>query len=108
MTEIALNEKRVPSAKQVTTVRMRDRLGEVARWEAKDGKGGGYPTKPPGDIASNLLETPGLVLPALDSIVEFPVMRLDGRISVRRGYDPGTATYFAPPRWRADDALTPP
>jgi hypothetical protein len=96
VTEIALNEKRVPSAKQVTTVRMRDRLGEVARWEAKDGKGGGYTTKPPGDIASNLLETPGLVLPALDGIVEFPVMGQDGRISVRRGYDPATATYFAP------------
>ena len=96
VTEIALNEKRVPSAKPVTTVRMRDRLGEVARWEAKDGRGNTYPTKPPSDIASNLLETPGLVLPSLDSIVEFPVMGQDGHISVRRGYDPATATYFAP------------
>lgn len=96
VTEIALNEKRVPTARPVTTVRMRDRLGEVAQWEAKDGRGGVYLTKPPGDIASNLLETPGLGLPALDSIVEFPVMGQDGRISVRRGYDPATATYFAP------------
>lgn len=96
VTEIALNEKRVPSARQVTVVRMRDRLGEVARWQAKDGRGGDYFTKPPADIASNLLETPGLVLPALDSIVEFPVMGHDGRISIRRGYDPSTATYFWP------------
>ncbi len=96
VTEIALNEKRVPSGRQVTAVRMRDRLGEVARWQAKDGRGGDYFTKPPADIASNLLETPGLVLPALDSIVEFPVMGHDGRISIRRGYDPSTATYFWP------------
>lgn len=94
VTEIALNEKRVPSAKPVTSVRMRDRLGEVAGWEARDGRGNTYLTKPPSDIASNLLETPGLVLPALDSIVDFPVVGQDGRISVRRGYDSQTATYW--------------
>ena len=105
VTEVRRNENNVPSTRDVSVTRMRDRLADVAHWTTavqreitedgirlvpKD------VVKPPADIAANLLETPGLQLPALEAIVEHPVMAKDGRISTRRGYDSGTATYYAP------------
>jgi len=96
-TEITRNEKGIPVSRLVTTTRMRDRLGEVALW-FKVGKAGPYDVKPPADIAGALLETPGLHLPALEAITEFPVLSKDRRIMTRRGFDPGSSTYFAPSR----------
>jgi hypothetical protein len=95
VTEIRRNERRVPSAQRVEATRMRDRLGEVADWFGV-GKGGSYPVKPPMDIASTVLVTPGLHLPPLDAIVEHPVIGKDGRLRTRRGYDRESATYFSP------------
>jgi hypothetical protein len=96
-TEVARNEKGIPVARLVSATRMRDRLADVARWARPTDKGP-KPTDPPADIAAALLETPGLHLPALDAITEFPVLSKDGRILTKRGYDPGSATYFAPSR----------
>ncbi len=95
VTEIRRNERGVPSAKRVEAIRMRDRMGEVADW-FKVGKGGSYSVKPPMDIASILLVTPGLYLPPLDAIVEHPVIGKDGKLRTKRGYDRESATYFAP------------
>jgi putative DNA primase/helicase len=105
VTEVKRNEKNIPVAKIVGPTRMRDRLGEVAVWTpglvTMMGPAGPVMVpskivKPPADTAAVLVETPGLILPALDAIVEYPVMGLDGRISTRRGYDRGTATFYSP------------
>lgn len=104
VTEINRNERGVPSAQRVDATRMRDRLAEIANWvnvkegKDKDGQEWAKETKarPPMDVASTLLVTPGLHLPPLDAIVEHPVIGKDGRLRTRRGYDRESATFFAP------------
>lgn len=94
--EIKHNERGVPSAKIVEPTRMRDRMGEIADWFKFDRKGEPYTVRPPMDIASTLLVTPGLHPPPVDAIVEHPVIGRDGRLRTRRGYDRESATYFSP------------
>jgi hypothetical protein len=89
--EIKRNEKNVPTAKRVDQTRMRDRMGDIVDWLGPRG-----PIMPPADLASVLLVTPGLHLPALDAIVEHPVVGKDLHIRTERGYDRESATYFSP------------
>jgi putative DNA primase/helicase len=95
VSEVRRNEQGIPAATLVTPNRMRDRLGEAADWY-KRSAAGPYPVKAPMDVANILLVTPGLNLPPLEAVVEHPVVGRDGRLRFRRGYDRGSATYFAP------------
>jgi hypothetical protein len=56
VTEIAYNENRIPSVRELSTPRMRERLAEVAHWV----NGRGEHVKPPGDLPPILLSTPEL------------------------------------------------
>jgi hypothetical protein len=99
VTEVVRDEDNVPTAQIVSVPRMRDRLAEVALWSVWT-PSGPKPVKPPQDIATTLLVTPGMRanLPRLAAITEFPVVGRNGRINTRRGYQRDSGYYFAPSR----------
>jgi len=51
---------------------------------------------PPKEIADNLLVTPNPPLPALERIVEVPVIGADGTVRTDAGYDPATRCFLQP------------
>jgi hypothetical protein len=92
VTEVAYTETHEAVLRPVSTTRMRDRLGEVADWvNAK-----GDHVRAPADIAAILRETPTLTLPPITGIVEVPVLRRDGGLTLRRGYDSRAKVFFHP------------
>jgi hypothetical protein len=90
--EIRSNERQVPYMAPVTVGRMRDRQRQVAEWIEPKSQS---EVKPPADVCGIILESPELHLPALETIVEHPVMSRRG-ITVRRGYDRDSGVFFAP------------
>lgn len=54
------------------------------------------PAFPPKDLADNLLVTPNPPLPALERIVEVPILGADGAVRTDPGYDPVTRCFLQP------------
>ncbi|MEX0755338.1 MAG: hypothetical protein WD556_09540 [Actinomycetota bacterium] len=94
--EVYATEDHTHVIRRPDRTRMRERLSEVARWYRKATNGKKQPTKPDVDVAATLLATPALRLPPLVAVTEIPVLRPDGRFTLRHGYDPLAHVYFAP------------
>lgn len=95
VTEVYRNEKSVHVLRPVNQTRMLERMADTANW-VRASQAGPTPTKPDGTVASVLLTSPDLRLPPIEAITEIPVLRPDGKFTMRRDYDPMAKVYFAP------------
>lgn len=104
ISKVARNEHKEPVIMQIDRAALRNELNSVANfYVAKKVRGSedDYELKdvpPPKDLADQILAlAPSRwPLPALKSIVEAPVLRPDGSILDRPGYDEATQLYYEP------------
>jgi hypothetical protein len=82
---------------RVTDGHMRHRLSRVAN-TVRDTQDGWTPAPAPADLIGDLLVRSDWRLPALDAVVEAPVLRPDGTVVSTRGYDAPSRVVYAPAR----------
>lgn len=90
-----------PRPVELTVDRVRHELARRARWTTEKKSRSGSSTdrinaRPPIDIAKNILASSELPFPVLKSIVEVPVVVLDGRIIQRPGFDAESGILYQP------------
>ena len=88
-----------PIIRSIAEPRMREMLAEHCRFVASRARGDGEPepAHPPRWAARALLargDWPGV--PRLEAVVECPILRADGSILQRPGYDPDSRVLYAP------------
>ena len=83
-------------AKELTPDRLRHELARVAIW-LKFSEEGEHPAKPPWDVVRDILATPGLPFPVLNTITAAPVYSPNGILETAEGYHVASKTYYAPP-----------
>lgn len=104
VSKVARNEHKEPVIMQIDRAALRNELNSVANFYAARkvrGSEDDYELKdvpPPKDLADQILALApsNWPLPALKSIVEAPVLRPDGSILDRPGYDKATQLYYVP------------
>lgn len=84
-----------PIIENATEAILRNRLTEVADFY-RDGFSRRTHATPPVEVLRDILATEQLPFPALESITEIPVMREDGSILDKAGYDGATRLYYHP------------
>ncbi len=100
LTRVIRDEKDRPIVQALGDSDLRACLARSANWvkEASKEKRKGTNCFPPPGVVKDLLALgnwPGL--PSLDAIVEVPIIRDDGSILDRAGYDPRTGLVYTPP-----------
>lgn len=90
-----------PFAQTLTEDRLRHELARTMQWcvfrEKKNGKGKeSVPVLPPIPVVKDILATPNLHLPVLESIVQVPVFGRDGRLQMSGGYQKASRSYYLP------------
>jgi hypothetical protein len=103
---VGRNERKQPLLTQMGVTEIKEVLTHSAnfyRLKKVQGSDEEYEQRsiyPPKDLAEQILarqtQAPYLPFPALEAIVETPVMRPDGSILDRPGYDPATRLFYAP------------
>lgn len=98
MFEIVRNEKARQVGREVTDAALRGRLTRIADFRRCTAKGVVVPCFPPREVVEDLLSLPPGVLgfPALDGIVNTPLIRDDGSILVDPGYDLQSKLFYSP------------
>jgi hypothetical protein len=91
------DEKGRPFIEPLTEPALRNRLTEVADF-FKITNFGQTAADPPLNVVKDILAQKAWTLPGLEAIVEVPVVRPDGTILDRRGYDPFTKLVYQPAR----------
>jgi putative DNA primase/helicase len=84
-----------PSIRELATATIRERMSASATWLKYDARAKEYtPSHPPKDIAE-IVRARGVWrgIPALRALSEYPVIRPDGSVLGRPGYDPITRYY---------------
>jgi hypothetical protein len=82
-------------AEPLTATALKGILDRTADFMKLD-KGGENPTRPPGDLAPDLLALPNPELPLLAGITPVPVFLPDGRLLIDPGYDDATGILVCP------------
>ncbi len=100
---VTRDEKDRPVIGPATPEVVRHRLAALAPW-VRQGDKGPRPVDPPESVVRNLLASWELPFPALEAVVEAPVLRPDGTVLDAEGYDPATRLFYAP----APDLSVPP
>ena len=87
-----------PRIVQLDHARMRGLMDSAARWMKPGGhrKDVRAPAMPPGDIAAQVLARHEWPLPYLQAVVETPVIRPDGSVLNRSGYDVESELLYQP------------
>ena len=103
---VGRNERKQPLLTQMGITEIKEVLTHSANFYrlkkvlGSDGEYEKLSIYPPKDLAEQILarqtQKPYLPFPALEAIVETPVIRPDGSILDRPGYDPATRLYYAP------------
>jgi hypothetical protein len=95
-----------PIITQLNESATRGEMTRSAIWHTLTEKGGNTPAHPPLDVVRDFLTMPGgwPGIPIILGIVENPVIRPDGSILEKHGYDPATKLYYYP----AEDINIPP
>lgn len=96
LARVSLDEKRSPKIQMLNETQLRGVLARNALF-MRETENGPKPTSPPKDVAKDILHLGGWPFPALEGIVQSPVMRPDGTILVEPGYDPVTHLYYVKP-----------
>ncbi len=106
LVRVGHNEMKRPIVTQMGVAEVKEVLTHSANYyrlrkvPGSDGEWEKVPTSPPKEIAEQILarqtQRPYLPFPPLVAIVETPVIRPDGTILERPGYDKATRLYYAP------------
>ncbi len=106
LVRIGRNEFQRPLLVQMGMTEVKEVLIHCARFyrlrkiAGREGEYERSPVSPPNELAEQILarqsQAPFLPFPGLAAIVEVPVIRPDGSILDRPGYDPATQLYYAP------------
>jgi putative DNA primase/helicase len=84
-----------PVIKRITQDRMRYLLARVVNWYVER-DGIEMPALPPEHVVKNMLATPNIRLPVLESVVQVPIFSARGNLNTNPGYDPSTRCCYAP------------
>lgn len=101
LVRVAEDENGVPAIQKVSEDGLRGRLARVAffyRLNASRNSPEVTRADPPGAVVRDILALPATSwnFPALEAIVETPILRADGTIHDTPGYDPKTRLYYRP------------
>lgn len=101
LVRVAEDENGVPSIQEITEDALKGRLARAAYfYRANASKNSPDLTRadPPTAVVKDILALPASVwqFPALEAIVETPILRADGTIHEEPGYDPETRLYYRP------------
>lgn len=101
LVRVAEDENGVPAIQKVSEDGLRGRLARVAffyRLNASRNSPEVTRADPPGAVVRDILALPATAwnFPALEAIVETPILRADGTIHDTPGYDPKTRLYYRP------------
>jgi hypothetical protein len=92
---VVCDENRLPKVETLDRVRMRCRLSEAANF-FRLRRGEKVGTHPPLSLAENMLAQTTWNLPPLSGVVRAPILRNDGTICTRSGYDPVSRLMYCP------------
>ena len=96
LVRIFLDEKNTSKIIALNDVQLRGVLARHARF-MRETEAGSFPTSPPIDAVKDILHLGDWTFPALEGIVQSPVMRPDGTILLEPGYDPVTHLFYVKP-----------
>jgi hypothetical protein len=94
LVRIYRDEKNTSKIIALNDVQLRGVLARHARF-MRETDAGLFPISPPMDAVRDILHLKDWTFPALEGIVQSPVLRPDGTILVEPGYDPITHLYYA-------------
>jgi hypothetical protein len=98
LVRVCRDEKWHPFIQELNEAALRGELARAADWIRRSQKGD-IDIPPPKPVVENVLATPhlhGKGFPALEGITEIPVLRPDGTVVTKPGYDPETRLCYAP------------
>jgi len=94
---VQLHKTHAMTLRPLTLDDLYERLCHVANYYAIDGRGDPIVSNLPTRIAKNILAASSWSsLPEIERVIETPVIRPDGTILLKAGYDPITKLYLAP------------
>jgi hypothetical protein len=93
---IRLDERGRPLIENVGEHELRCAMAQAAHFFRITDRGCHVHVSPPKDVVHNLAALGDWEFPPLEAIVETPVIRSDGTVLERRGYDRSTRLYLAP------------
>ena len=95
LTRISNDEKGIPFTDPMKLDAVRGKIERAANFVIETSKGES-PISPPMDVTKDICSLGEWDFPALTSITESPVLRMDGSILTQPGYDDATGLYYAP------------
>jgi hypothetical protein len=98
LVRLRFDEKGKPTIESLTDSILRKHMSDAANFY-KGSRNGQTAISPPMFVATNILALEGWDFPALSCVVEIPVLRPDGSIVDRPGYDQNTGVYYWPDPW---------
>jgi len=95
LSRLRYDELKQPFIEIVSVPALRNALDNVADFFSEN-RNGRIQVPPPDKVVENILASEELPFPALEGIIECPVMRPDGTVLNTRGYDHVTRLFYAP------------
>ncbi len=96
LARILLDEKATPFIETLSESALRGKLARTCNFVRVMPKSGNKPISPPLDITRDILALGEWDFPPLLGLVESPVVRPDGTILTKAGYDQQTSLYYQP------------
>jgi hypothetical protein len=99
LVRVVYDEQDIPKIEPLDVARIRCRLTEVANFFTMRKSDGGYiavGTNPPKTLAENVLAQQDWELPPLVGVARAPILRTDGTICTRPGYDCASRLVYCP------------
>ena len=95
--DIVNGQKQIRTVIQdLTEPRLKNQLARTASWYSLDKKNVRHHISPPSEVVRDVLAMPDWNVPALEAIVEVPIVRPDGSVFSNPGYDLSTRLLYAP------------
>jgi len=94
-TRIESGDDGAPTTQPMTEARMRHFLARAATWYRVTEEGD-VPALPPFHVVSDVLATPDMPLPILETIVSAPIFAPNGTLQLTPGYHPQARAYYHP------------
>ena len=95
LVRVRQDERERPWIEPYSESQMRFRMDQVANYMRSTDRRS-FKTAPPAAVVQNVLAMGSWPFPALEGVVEVPVMRPDGTVLDRPGYDPTTKLFYLP------------
>jgi hypothetical protein len=96
LVRVILDEKLQPLIESVTVDALKGRLTRSADYAKYTQKGNLVRIPPPDVVVKDILSLPSLPFPALEAVIEIPVIRPDGSVLDSAGYDAATKLFYIP------------